>query len=218
MLKRHVVGTVFAFTLLLLPFGGALAQSEMPVGVSGRATQVVPRVNVSKEHVRGDRKATLLLVEYSDLQCPFCARVHPTIKQVLAEYPKDVAWVYRHYPLAFHEHAMPGAIASECVHEQGGNTAFWKFIDQVFETEQFDFDAIVKDLKLDEVQFKACMRKPSVRRQILRQINAGMAAGVLGTPHSFLINQRTKEVQSVSGAQPIEAFREAVDSMLGKKQ
>lgn len=85
------------------------------------------------DHVNGDRNAKVLLVEYSDFQCPFCQRFHPTTKQVLDQYGKDVALVYRHYPLdQIHPFARPTAEASECVAEIGGNDAFWKFTDTVF--------------------------------------------------------------------------------------
>jgi len=86
----------------------------------------------SSDHVRGDRNADVLLIEYSDFQCPFCQRFHPTAQQALDE-NKEVALVYRHFPLdQLHPLARPAALASECVAEIGGDEAFWKFADEVF--------------------------------------------------------------------------------------
>jgi protein-disulfide isomerase len=92
----------------------------------------IPKVSAA-DHVRGSRSAQVFLIEYSDFQCSFCARFHPTAKQLVDEY-QNVAWVYRHFPLdAIHPLARPTAEASECVAELGGNDAFWEFTDAIFE-------------------------------------------------------------------------------------
>lgn len=91
----------------------------------------LPRVQ-SQDHVRGDRNAKILLIEYSDFQCPFCQRFHPTEQQMLSEY-KDTALVLRHFPLEqLHPYARGAAYASECIAELGGDDAFWKFTDTVW--------------------------------------------------------------------------------------
>jgi hypothetical protein len=80
----------------------------------------VPQIR-SEDHIRGNKNAKVFLVEYSDFECPFCARFHPTAQQVLDEYGDDVAWVYSHFPLdQRHPNARPAAEASECVSEIGG--------------------------------------------------------------------------------------------------
>ncbi len=91
------------------------------------------------DHVNGDPTADLIIIEYTDLECPFCMRFHDTMLQVLAEYEKTgkIAWVHRHFPLsAIHSDAEKYAEGSECVYEQGGNAAFWKFADAIFSTEK----------------------------------------------------------------------------------
>lgn len=105
-----------------------------PAGKS-KDTSVTEALNVTpvdfeKEHVRGSKdKAQLAIIEYSDYQCPFCHRVHPTYKQIMETYGDKVVWVYRHFPLSFHPDAMPFAVGSECVAELAGNDAFWSFTD-----------------------------------------------------------------------------------------
>lgn len=86
------------------------------------------------DHVRGSSDAKVTIIEYSDLECPFCKRFHGTLQQVLEEYPNDVRWVYRHAPLVqLHQKAPAEANAAECAAEQG---KFWEFIDLVFEQTQ----------------------------------------------------------------------------------
>lgn len=87
----------------------------------------------SDEYIRGNPNAPITIVEFSDLQCPFCKRFHPTVQQALSEYGDQVRWVYKHYPIdQLHPHARPAAEASECIGEQKGADGFWQFIDAVF--------------------------------------------------------------------------------------
>ena len=92
----------------------------------------IPAVS-EQDHILGSLDAPVKLVEYSDLQCPFCGRFHPTMQRVAKEYGDQVAWVYRHFPLeSIHPNARPLANASECAANLGGNDSFWKFVDAVF--------------------------------------------------------------------------------------
>jgi protein-disulfide isomerase len=84
------------------------------------------------DHITGSQNAKLTIIEFSDLECPYCKQVHPTIKQVMEKYSADVRWVYRHLPLSIHPNALSAAVASECAAELGGNDAFWQFIDAIF--------------------------------------------------------------------------------------
>lgn len=107
-----------------------LALAEKPL--ASKPSISVPAIDFSRDHIRGNKKAKVVVIEYSDFQCPFCQRVHPTYKKIVETYGDKVMWVYRHFPLNFHPKALPAAIASECAYEQGGDDAFWKFTDELF--------------------------------------------------------------------------------------
>ena len=108
--------------------------------IDGGAADAAKQAEVAKapavtaaDHYRGAKDAKIVLVEYSDFECPFCQRFHPTMTQILQDYPTDVAWVYRHYPLSFHPSAQKAAEASECVAKLEGVEAFWEFADSLYE-------------------------------------------------------------------------------------
>lgn len=111
----------------------ALAKSEASQGPSSSAD---PKTNdytpvTEDDHLRGDIDAEIMIIEYSDFDCPFCKRFHETMLSVIEKYPaNEVAWVYRHFPLEqLHPNAPAVALASECVADLGSDAAFWKFAD-----------------------------------------------------------------------------------------
>ncbi|HRH93872.1 MAG TPA: DsbA family protein, partial [Candidatus Peribacteria bacterium] len=180
-----------------------------------------------KDHYTGNKNAKLVLIEYSDFECPFCVRVHPTIKQLMDKYGDDLAWDYRHFPLSFHSKALPTAIASECVANQGGNDAFWKFADIVFEKQNYNYPSIIKELGLSQSEFDTCFKRNTFTTtqpyactsgpecdKINQQTKEGAAAGVTGTPGNILYNPKTKESRLIPGARPIDMFETDIDAML----
>ncbi len=96
--------------------------------------------DLAKDHVRGNKEATLALIEYSDYQCPFCQRVHPTYKALLEKYDGKIMWVLRNYPLpaTMHPNAHILAVGAECVNEIGGEDAFWKYTDTVMTSDNLN--------------------------------------------------------------------------------
>ncbi len=91
----------------------------------------VPPVDLNADHIRGSKTAKIAIIEYSDYQCPFCHSVHPTYQKLMTQYDGKVMWVYRHFPLGFHQEAIPLAVGAECANKLGGADAFWQFTDKV---------------------------------------------------------------------------------------
>ena len=85
------------------------------------------------DHIRGDADAPVKIIEFSDLQCPYCKSFHPIMQQVMDQYQGQVVWAYRHLPLeSIHSSARPLAEGSECAARLGGNDAFWQYVDYIF--------------------------------------------------------------------------------------
>lgn len=174
----------------------------------------LPEIDFDRDHIRGNEDADIFVVEYSDYECPFCSRHHPTLAQLL-DANDDIAVVYRHFPLSFHPSAGPLAEASECVWEQGGNEAFWKFTDMVFEqgasaakiAEYGDASGV----NGQEVQ--DCVDSGKYADYVANDMAGGSAAGVSGTPGNVVINVKTGESRLVSGAQPAASFQAAIDAL-----
>ncbi|MEX0916788.1 MAG: DsbA family protein [Candidatus Spechtbacterales bacterium] len=169
------------------------------------------------DHIRGNANAEITLIEYSDLECPFCQSVHPTLEQLVADYDGKVRWVYRHFPLdSIHPQARPAAEASECVAELGGNNAFWAFIDGIFEDPATQLP-LMRNVALatgvNASEFDSCVASGKYSEVVEGNISDGVGAGVTGTPHTLVLGP-DGEVIPMVGAQPIGAFKTVIDEML----
>ncbi len=168
------------------------------------------------DHIRGDAKAPITLVEYSDFECPFCKRFHPVMQQLMQEYQGKVKWVYRHFPLSFHANAQKEGEAAECAGKLGGNDKFWAYTDKIFERTTsngtgFALDALVplaKELGLPETKFKSCLDSGEFTAHVQTDIQEGTSFGVNGTPTTFVNGQ------PVEGAVPYAQLKAVVDSLL----
>lgn len=188
-----------------------------------KATGEVPKVT-DEDWVKGDRNAEIALIEYSDFECPFCKQFHPTAQQVVDSYPGKVMWVYRHFPLAFHQNAQKEAEGAECVGEQGGNEAFWKFTDAIYERTTsnglgFALDKLgplAAELGYNQTAFQTCLDSGKYAQKVTDQMAGGQAAGVSGTPGNILLNVKTGETQLLPGAVPFASVKSALDQMLAQ--
>ena len=171
-----------------------------------------------KDHIRGNKNAKVAIVEYSDLECPFCQRFHPTMKEILQTYGDKVNWVYRHFPLSFHANAQKESEATECVAELGGNDAFWNYVDKIFERTTsngtgFALDKLgplAAEVGVNQGQFQSCFDSGKYTKLVEEQIADGTQAGVSGTPSTFVNGQ------IVVGAQSFASFKTIIDQELSK--
>jgi protein-disulfide isomerase len=173
-----------------------------------------PRVEVAYDpaRVRGNPKAPVMIVEFSDYQCPYCHQAEPIVKEVLAKYGDKVSFSYRDFPLtAIHSQAMIAAEASRCALEQG---KFWEYHDQLFAASKLEKDSLIeyaRNLKLDDKQFESCLTVEKYKADIEKDAQEGRKAGVTGTP-GFFING-----VELSGAKPKDEFTKLIDDELGRK-
>jgi protein-disulfide isomerase len=164
-----------------------------------------------RDHIKGNKKAQITLVEFSDFQCPFCARFHPTMKKIIEEFGDEVRWVFKHFPLSFHPQAQPAAEASECAGEQG---KFWEFAEALFENQQrlgkSLYQEIAENLGLKIEQFQECLSLRKYQEKVKNDYQSGVLAGVEGTPATF-INGKL-----LSGIRPYEDLKALIEEMLEK--
>lgn len=192
-----------------------------PIAVPPQSADNVPKVS-AEEHIRGNKNARLALIEYSDIECPFCKSFHPTAQKIVDTYKDDVMWVYRHYPLSFHANAQKEAEAVECANELGGEDAFWKYLDTVFERTTsngtgFALENLVslaKELGLNETKFKECLDSGKHAQFVKDQMAGGTSAGVSGTPGNILLDTKTGKTSLIPGAVPFEQIKPVIDEML----
>ncbi len=158
---------------------------------------------------KGPDTAKVTIVEFSDFQCPFCSKASSTVDQVMEQYAGKVKLVFRHFPLEFHEKAPKAAEASLCADEQ---KKFWEFHDMMFKNQDKlsveDLKANATTLGLDATKFNECLDSGKMKKVVDEDTAAGKKVGVSGTP-AFFINGTM-----LSGAQPLEAFKEAIDAEL----
>jgi protein-disulfide isomerase len=177
--------------------------------------EAVPVVNDS-DHVRGDKNAPITVIEYSDFECPFCSRFHPTMQQVMTDYNGKVRWILRHYPLSFHPEALPAANAAECAAEQN---KFWEYADKLFENQESlssdYYKQLATELGLNVSQWQTCYDNSKYSDKIESQYQGGVAAGVTGTPGSFIIDQDGNAIP-IKGALPYSSVSSAIDQLLAK--
>ena len=175
-----------------------------------------PKVEVSYDsaRVRGNPKAAVMIVEFSDFQCPYCQAVEPTLKSVLAKHEGRVAIAFRDMPLTqIHPLAQGAAEAARCAGEQG---KFWEYHDLLFANQnKLDRNGLLehaRTLTLDEKQFDSCLTSERYKAQIEQDEQDGRHAGVNGTP-AFFING-----VFLNGAQPEATFETSIQDALALAQ
>jgi len=162
--------------------------------------------------VRGPKDAPILLVEYSDFECPFCTRGFNTVQELRKKYDKKIKFVYKHLPLSFHAQAMPAAKYFEALRLQSSELAY-KFHDEIFNNqrklkngEKF-LKSIVKKIGADQKRLEKDLKDPKIVEKIQRDMKEAGKFGVQGTP-GFVING-----VPVKGAYPASHFISIVEEL-----
>ncbi len=175
----------------------------------------------SEDHIRGNKNAEITIIEYSDLECPFCKRFHPTLQQILLDYSGKVRWVYRHFPLtSLHSKAPKEAEATDCAAELGGNDGFWAYIDRLYEVTPSNngldleqLPQIAQDVGLDRQKFKECLDKGKYAQHVQEDYQDAISAGGSGTPYNIVIDSQGNKLP-FSGALPYSSVKKIIDSVL----
>ena len=216
-----LLSVVAFFILLVIVFGNrqevdlAAQAGDPPAAEEPAAEQQFSKVTPIKdsEYVYGDKNAKVQIIEYTDFECPYCSRHYATAKQIKAEYGNKIAFVTRHFPLSFHPEAQKAAEASECAGEQG---KYWEMYDKIFEANLAGdmsvakWKAAAKSIGLNASKFNGCLDDGKYAKKVTDDMASGAAAGVTGTPATFINGEL------VSGAVPFSNFKQIIDNLLAQ--
>jgi protein-disulfide isomerase len=207
--------------------GAILIKDSAPTNVALNPDNIAPtemgpiRPIGKDDHIVGSPNARLVIVEYSDTECPYCKEYHKTLAEVTKTKGNgEVAWVYRHFPIPqLHPKAPKQAEATECAWEQGGNTAFWNYINKVFEVTPSNNglpDAellnIARNMGLNTAQFKNCLDSGKYKAKVDADIAEARGLQVTGTPMSFILSGG-EIVGVIPGNQPIDKIYQVLDQL-----
>lgn len=189
--------------------------------------QIIRNISIDDDPMKGDPDAPITIVEFSDFQCPFCAKFHETTLPLLEKNyisTGKVNFVYRDFPIqSIHPNAIPAALASECVDDQG---MFWEMHDMIFENQSiwqglkpFDSASLFRDyaiaigVNIDE--FDSCINSGKHLLELRNDLDDGRAYGVSGTPGFFIGNEEIGFTKLI-GAQPFSSFKQVIDGQLSR--
>ena len=183
------------------------------------------KISSENNPVIGNPDAPITIIEFSDFQCPFCAKFHmQTLPTIMDEYINKgtVKLVFRDFPIqSIHPNAVPASIAAECANEQG---EFEQMYHMLFEKQKewsnletsyaiTAFNQYASELQLNEEKFDSCIKNVKYIEEIQKDLNEGRTYGVTGTPGFFIGNEKIGFVE-LKGAQPFESFKKVIDSQL----
>lgn len=217
-----VAGIVIAGSVVYGPVireqgAASIAKQGAPSAAAPSGAPVEVKIG-DQDHIRGNSSAQVTIVEFSDLECPYCKQFHATMQQALAEYGDKVRWAYKHFPLdQLHPKADKEAEAAECAGAMGGNDMFWKYVDRVFEITPSNnglnldlLPQIAGDLGLDGAAFEACLNSGKYADRVEEDYQQGVSLGVNGTPGSFVNGV------PIQGAVPYGTLKAAIDEALAQ--
>ena len=220
-----VIGSLYT-KVNLLEKGGTVGTNQQGQNVQAQPTTgqkppqelKIAKPDAKKDHWRGSADARYVLVQYSDFECPFCARFFPTTEQVRTEYGNKIAMVYRHFPLSFHPKALPAALASECVAELGGKNKFWEMHDVLFKsletTEISGIAGLASSIGINKAALQTCIDSGKYKAKVQGQMNEGSQAGVAATPTSVIYDMETGKSETIEGALPYEQVKQVIDTFM----
>lgn len=181
---------------------------------------VMEKISLSGEPFKGGKDAKVTIIEYSDFQCPFCAKANTIVEEeVLKQYGDKVRFVYKQYPLIqIHPWAEAASLVGLCVNKIAGSDAYWKYHSAVFaKAEGIEADgandkllALAKEAGADQAKVKDCLEKGETKAAVAASMAEAESIGVNSTP-TFFVNGRR-----LAGAMPLDAFKAIIEPELQK--
>lgn len=167
-------------------------------------------IETTDDPYKGNEDAKVVIVEFSDFQCPICLSAYPTVKQIMDEYGTQVKFIYRDFPITYdHPDAFNAAMAANCADDQD---MFWEYHDSVFESQanlsKENLKKIAYMLELDLSEFNSCLDDEKYKNEVYNDYEDGTRLGITGTP-TFFINGA-----KISGAIPYDTFKKIIEKLI----
>jgi protein-disulfide isomerase len=176
------------------------------------------------DFIKGNPNAPILMIEYSDYDCPFCKEYHETLTQIMNEYgiTGRVAWVYRQFPLEqLHPNSPKISEAALCVGELGGSAAFWKFTDAIFNgrelqepTNMVALPNYAAEAGVDLAAYQSCVSSGRMKERVAASVKEAFDLGAQGTPYTVLVVGSEQAV--INGAQPYDVVKGIIDNLISQ--
>lgn len=221
-----IIGSIIIGLFILIGFGMQSSRVQGGSGYVDPDSIFAGRTLVDDEFLSGDSKDRVILLEYSDLECPFCKQLHnASLDNLIDEYDGRVAFAYRHFPLSFHDKAYKEAEATLCVRDQGGQSLYRQYIENIFTitpaNNQLDVALLpieAEKLGVDMGVFNECLTSGKYAEYVQDDLRDGIMMGVSGTPMMFiLVKQKDGSYQiltAISGAREQVYIEKVLDQAL----
>jgi protein-disulfide isomerase len=213
-----VSSLIFAGAVLIINKKEAIFPEKEP----SPQEEIVIRPIDESDNILGNPNAPIVIIEYSDFECPYCKIFHSTMQRIMEDFGRDgkVAWVYRHFPLTdYHENAYNLSMASECVGNWNERNLFWNFAEKIFsnpspkDLNSAGLAIIANEVGMPSENFISCFSNQSHAEKINRDIEDGKKlyqndSAEFGTPYNIILTKNG--IITVSGAQPYNILRELI--------
>jgi protein-disulfide isomerase len=219
-----VVGFAMIAIAIFFTSGNNEPVATAPVVTDNTAAASTVRSVSESDYILGNPNAPIVMIEYSDYDCPFCKQFHATMHQILDEYGVTgrLAWVYRQFPLVdLHPNAPQISEAALCVGDIAGNNAFWTFSDAVFDSRvETEFTNVTKlpefaaAAGVSRSEFTECMNSDRMMDTLKADLSDGLAAGAQGTPYTVIKVGNQEAV--INGAQPYTVVKGIVENLISQ--
>ncbi len=205
--------------MLLNQFGMALEKGWVKSYLSP-PSEFTQEASIKTAYIRGNPKAKVMILEFSDYQCPYCSRIQGTVQKLIKTYEKKIAFGYRHFPLGFHTEADDAAMAVECAREQG---KFEEMHELLYANQKAQFPEDLKKYSRrigikNKKKFDQCLESEQYRGLVNQDMEDGASLGISGTPGFFIgrynPDKRRIKGELLSGAQPLNAFENLIAKYL----
>ena len=207
--------------LLFNQYGMALEKGWIKSYLSP-PSEFTQEAQIKTAYIRGNPKAKVMILEFSDYQCPYCSRIQGTVNVLINKYEKQIAFGYRHFPLGFHTEADEAAMAVECAREQN---KFEEMHEILYANQKAQFPEDLKNYSQkigikNSKKFDQCLQSERYRGLVNQDMEDGASLGISGTPGFFIgrYNSKERKIEGelLSGAQPLEAFEKLIAKYLAK--